>query len=128
MAIGPNLPSVEQVLEIAEDFGLELTADEANTYCKLLRGGNQDLSPAGRDGGIPPSREVPAHPGLPSGGEGQPLQRLVLALRESTARRRVRSPARPSGVKDAICVAGVPMMNGSRLLEGFIPRCRRHRR
>ena len=38
MAIGPNLPSVEQVLEIAEDFGLELSADEANTYRKLLRG------------------------------------------------------------------------------------------
>ena len=38
MAIGANLPSVDQVLDIAGDFGLELTLDEANSYCNLLRG------------------------------------------------------------------------------------------
>ena len=38
MAIGPNLPNFEQVFEIAKDFGLDLSTDEANTYCKLLQG------------------------------------------------------------------------------------------
>ena len=43
MAIGPILPSVEQVLEIAEDFGLELSAGEANTCCRLLEGFIPDI-------------------------------------------------------------------------------------
>ena len=38
MPTGANLPSVDQVLDIAGDFGLELTLDEARSYCNLLRG------------------------------------------------------------------------------------------
>ena len=26
------------------------------------------------------------------------------------------------GIKDTVCVAGVPMMNGSRLVEGYVPK------
>ena len=38
MPTGANLPNVKQVLDIAEGFGLELTAEEAESYCTLLQG------------------------------------------------------------------------------------------
>jgi len=38
MPSGANLPSLEQVLDIAEDLGFELSAEEANTYCDLVQG------------------------------------------------------------------------------------------
>ena len=46
MPSGANLPSLEQVLELAEDLGFELSADEARTYLRLRAGGGQDLPPA----------------------------------------------------------------------------------
>ena len=124
MAIGPNLPSVEQVLDIAEDFGLELSADEACTYRKLAaRLTNDAYLRLDRKARVPSAREEPAHSGLPASGERQPLQRLVLALRDRLCAGGARSPATTVDVKDAICEAGVPMMNVSRVLDGFIPRC-----
>ena len=38
MASGVNSPNVSQVLDIADDFGLELTQEDAESYCTLLQG------------------------------------------------------------------------------------------
>ena len=120
MAIGPNLPSVEQVLEIAEDFGLDLSADEANTYCKLLRGAIKTYRRLDEMVEFRPPVKYPRTPGYRPGAEDNPFNGWYWRCEIDGA------PEGPLagktvGVKDAICVAGVPMMNGSRLLEGFIP-------
>ena len=48
------------------------------------------------------------------------LQRLVLEDRDQ-GRADGRAGGQAVAIKDNICVAGVPMMNGSRLLEGYVP-------
>ena len=120
MAIGPNLPNVEQVIEIAEGFGLELTADEANTYCKLLRGAIKTYRRLDEMVEYRPPVKYPRTPGYRPEAKDNPFNGWYWRCEIDGA------PEGPLagktvGVKDAICVAGVPMMNGSRLLEGFIP-------
>ena len=120
MPSGANLPSIEQVLEIAEDFGLELSTDEARSYCNLLRG---ELKTTRRlDGMVEfrPPVTYPRTPGFRPEAKDNPFKGWYWRCEIEGA------PGGPLagrtvGVKDAICVAGVPMMNGSRVLEGFIP-------
>ena len=72
---GANLPSIEQVLELAEGRGFELSAGEARGYCNLVPG---ELDTTRRlDGmvGFRPPVTYPRTPGSSTRSEGQPLQR-----------------------------------------------------
>ncbi|MBV8454878.1 MAG: amidase [Deltaproteobacteria bacterium] len=113
-------PSVEDVARIGRVLGLNLSAPDAESFCRLLRPSFAALNRLDelveptlpvkypRDGGWRPSPEDnPLNAwywcceikGAPEG----PLQGKTFAI------------------KDNICVASIPMMNGTRLLEGFVP-------
>ncbi len=87
---------------------------------------------AGADGGFGPK---PRHPRLPGGtrprAEENPLNAWYVRCRiQQQEEKDAKEDEGPSllllrgktlAVKDTIAVAGVPMMNGSRALEGFVP-------
>ena len=120
MPTGANLPSIEQVLDIAEDFGLELTADEANSYCNLLRGAIKTYRRLDEMVEYRPPVKYPRTVGYRPEAKDNPFNGWYWRCEIEGAPEGPLS-GKTVGVKDAICVAGVPMMNGSRVLEGFIP-------
>ena len=113
-------PKPEQVFEIADSFGIDLSAEDAQSFAGLMNGIKASYDrldelveptlPVKYDRGPgyrPPQAENPHNAwywktsiqGAPSG----PLSGKRVAI------------------KDNICVAGVPMMNGCRILEGYVP-------
>jgi amidase len=113
-------PSIEDLRRIGTAFGFKLSHDDAASFGRLLMPSIEALNrldalvePASplrypRDGGWRPSAEEnPLNAWywrceIKGAAEG-PLTRKTFAI------------------KDNICVAGIPMMNGTRLLEGFVP-------
>ena len=121
MAIPPRLPTVVQVLEIAKSFGMTLTEEDAASFRGLMAG--SIASYARLDELAEPKLPVkyPRDSRLSSAGRGEPVQRLVLEDATSRAPTSGVLAGKRVAVKDNICVAGVPMMNGSRVLEGYVP-------
>jgi len=113
-------PTVEQVLEIAKTFGMTLSRDDAESFRGLMGGSiaaynrlDELAEPklpvryARSAGYRPDAKENPWNAWywkteIHGAGNG------VLA-------------GKKVAIKDNICVAGVPMMNGSRVLEGYVP-------
>jgi amidase len=113
-------PSIEQVAEIAASFGIELSESDAASFAGLLKGlkasyDRLDMLPEPRlpvkyprDAGRPPAPEENpynawAWKGTIEGSGNGPLAGKQVA------------------VKDNVCLAGYPMRNGSRVLEGYVP-------
>jgi len=113
-------PSVEDVTRIGRELGLSLSARDAESFCRLLQPSfvalnrlDQLVEPTlpvkySRDGGWRPSSEE------------NPLNAWYWRCEIKGASE---GPLRGKtfAIKDNICVAGIPMMNGTRLLEGFVP-------
>ena len=115
----PTPPSVADVVEIAAGFGMTLTEAEAETYRGMMAGafrvfawmdGQETFKPPvryPRDRGHRPERKDNPHNAwfwrcAIEGAPGGPLAGMRV------------------GVKDTISVAGLPMRNASRHLEGFV--------
>jgi amidase len=113
-------PSIAELQRIAEAYGFELTPEEASSFRALMEGTlasyrrlDQFVEPRlpvkyPRDGGYrPPPEENRLNAWYwkcsIKGAAGGKLAGKRIAL------------------KDNVCVAGIPMMNGSHLLEGFVP-------
>src|SRR5258705_7386757 len=120
MTVAPRLPTAAEILELARGFGMTLTEADASSFRGLMAGsmasyGRLDelaepklpVRYARTPGYRPPERENPLNAWYwkceIQGAAGGPLSGKKIA------------------VKDNICVAGVPMMNGSRVLEGYVP-------
>ena len=120
MTTAPRLPTGDEILDIARSFGMTLTDADAASFRGLMTGSMASyarldelaepklpVNYARTPGYRPSEQENPYNAwywkcdikGAPSG----PLAGKKIA------------------VKDNICVAGVPMMNGSRVLEGYVP-------
>src|ERR1700722_4015938 len=115
-----RLPTVEQIRDLGSHFGLVLTGDELSAFQQAFKGPlssfdrlEQLVSPSlapviPRSPGYRPSASENAYGAwywktdICAGGEGLLKGKKV-------------------AIKDNICVAGVPMMNGSALLEGYTP-------
>ena len=120
MSRGPELPSVQQLLDIAEDFGIDMTAERAGQYRDAMSGGIRALRRIDDMVEERPEVKYPRTPGRRPKPEENPynawywLTDIKGAASGPLVGERI-------GIKDTVTVAGVPMMNGSRVLEGFVP-------
>jgi amidase len=113
-------PNPEQILDIAIDFGLDLSQEDARSFAGLLAGSVTSYDRL--DELAEPSLPVkyPRTPGYRPRPEENPYNawywRCEIRGAESgpLAGKRV-------GIKDNVCVAGVPYMNGCRVIEGYVP-------
>ena len=86
------------------------------------------LRTAGPAGGTQAAGEISARAWVPSVARGESPQRLVLEDGDQGRRPPVLLAGKAVAVKDNICVAGVPMMNGSAIARRLCARDRRDRR
>jgi amidase len=113
-------PNLEQLRAVAEDLGMNMSDAELESYNALLQGNfaAYDVIEAMPD--YVPAVKYPRTPGYRPEGEENKHNAWYY---KSTIK------GAPSGklagktiaIKDNVCVAGVPMMNGASTLEGYVP-------
>src|SRR5205809_265886 len=115
-----QIPSPEQMREVASRCGLSLSSADAESFRQLFTGyGEADSAVDAMPDEVPAVR-YPRTPGYRPGPEEN---------RHSAWYRKTSVKGAPSGklegkrvaVKDNIMLAGVPMMNGASTLEGYVP-------
>lgn len=113
-------PTRQQVVAIAERLGLHLSDEELDTYHAMMPGTVEAYRRLRRLPEPRPPVRYPRTPGWEPSAEENPLNAWYW---------RCSIPGAPGGplagrtvaVKDTVCVAGVPMSDGSAILEGFVP-------
>ncbi|MGH7880252.1 MAG: amidase, partial [Candidatus Binataceae bacterium] len=113
-------PSTEELTRIASALGFQHSPQDIESFCRLLEPyisalGRLDLLAEPtlpvkypRDGGWRPTPEDNPHNAWYWRCEIKGASSGLLA-------------GKTFAIKDNVCVAGIPMMNGTRLLEGFVP-------
>jgi amidase len=119
--MGPRPPDPGELRRIAERFGLSSTDSELDAFRALIAD-TLGSSYARLDQLAEPTLEVkyPRTPGYRPSPEENPLGAWYWRCDIEGAPEGVLSGKRVA-IKDNVSVAAVPMMNGSRLLEGFVP-------
>src|SRR3981081_10549 len=113
-------PSLEQLGAIALDYGFDMSDEDLSLFRDQMSGLLESCERL--DQLAEPALPVryPRTPGLRQAREDTPLNAWYWrcsirgAANGPLAGRRV-------AIKDNVCVAGVPMMNGSSVLEGYVP-------
>src|SRR3977135_4533303 len=115
-----RLPTLEQIDNLGSDFGLVLTAEEVAAFQQAFKG---PLASYGRlDELVPPALApiAPRSPGYRPSASDNPYGAWYWKTNIHAGGQGLLS-GKKIAIKDNICVAGVPMMNGSALLEGYVP-------
>ena len=114
-------PTIGQLRDIAESFGLVLTDEDLGSFRGLIlplleayAGVDQLPEPA------PLAPKYPRAPGWRPDPSDNPYNAWYWRCEISGAAGGPLAGKRVA-VKDSVCVAGVPMMNGSATLEGYVP-------
>lgn len=120
MPTGPKAPSAQQISSLARHYEIELSPEEAATYAKLIGGAVFAYRRIEELPELKPPVKYPRTPGYRPSSEENPFNAWYWKTEIKGA---AHGPLKGEriGVKDAICVAGVPMMNGSQLLDGYVP-------
>ena len=114
-------PTLAQLRRIAEDFGMRMSDAEISEYRDILAGAlvpAYEFVDAAPDN--PPEVKYPRAPGRRPSADENPLNAWHV---KCEARGAESGPlaGRRIVLKDNICLAGVPMMNGASTLEGYVP-------
>jgi amidase len=115
-----RLPTTEQLMEIAASFGMGLDRQEASSFRGLMAG---SITSYNRLDQLPEPKlpvKYPRTPGYRPGPEENRFNAWYWKTNIAGSSNGILAGKRVA-VKDNICVAGVPMMNGSRWLEGYVP-------
>jgi amidase len=113
-------PNIKELQQAALELGLRLSEDDAASFHKLMQAqlDAYDLV----DAMVAPLPEVkyPRTRGFRPQPSENPFGAWAVQTRIEGARGGKLSGKRIA-IKDNVCVAGVPMMNGSSILEGYVP-------
>ncbi len=113
-------PTVEQLHEIVADLGMNMTRDRVSEFLECMEPNFQayDLIEAMPD--EKPVTQYPRKPGYrPSGAENERNAWYVKTEIKGASDGPLKG--KTVAVKDNVCVAGVPLMNGASVLEGYTP-------
>src|SRR5215217_9270625 len=115
-------PSRAELERLADAYGLGLTEEELATFAEFA---GPTLAGFSRLDELPDERLPVAYPRADAGhrptGEENPSNGWAWRC---SIRGAAEGPlaGRTVGVKDNVCVAGIPMLNGSPIMEGYVPR------
>src|SRR5258708_29241599 len=115
-----RLPTLEQIGDLRSAFGLVLTAEDAAAFQQAFKG---PVASYGRlDELVPPTLAPvpPRSPGYRPAGNENPYGAWYWKTDICTGGEGLLK-GKKVAIKDNICVSGVPIMNGSALLEGYVP-------
>lgn len=113
-------PTIEELLDIADAFGMSISVEEAESFQGMMAGTIQSYHRI--DDLVEPKLPVkyPRTPGRRPTPEENPYNAWYW---KSEVKGKARGPLAGKSIvlKDNISLAGVPMMNGASVLEGYIP-------
>lgn len=120
MTISARTPTIAEILDLAQGFGMTMTDADAASFQGIMAGTLKAYERV--DELVAPQLPVkyPRDPGYRPGPEENPHNGWYWKCHIEGAPDGVLA-GRTVAIKDNICVAGVPLMNGSRLLEGYVP-------
>jgi len=113
-------PTLDQLQEVAYSLGIHLSEEQAETYNTLLQGNFDayDIIDALPD--YVPEVKYPRTPGhFPAPADNKYGAWYVKTTIKGAASGKL--AGKTVVLKDNVCVAGVPMMNGASTLEGYMP-------
>src|SRR5580693_3666540 len=115
-----RLPTLAQISDLGAKFGLVLSDDEIAGFQQAFKGSLVSYSRL--DELVPPALApiAPRSPGYRPNASENPYGGWYWKTNIQTGAEGLLS-GKKVAIKDNICVAGVPMMNGSALLEGYVP-------
>lgn len=116
----PRLPTIEQLNDISRSFGLALSEGDLESFRELMRGPMASCTRLDQLVEPKPAVKYPRGPGYRPTAEENPYNAWYWKTDIKGAASGLLAGKRVA-IKDNICVAGVPMMNGSQLLEGYMP-------
>ena len=113
-------PTPQELMNLADGFGMNLTKDDVLSYLELMQPNFESYNLLDQMPDFVPEVRYPRTPGYSPEGEEN---RLNAWYRKTSIRGEVEGPLTGKTVvlKDNICLAGVPMMNGTSTLEGYTP-------
>ena len=113
-------PSVDQLQEIAIDLGMDMTHERAAEFLALMEGSFAAYDVVEEMTDEKPVVKYPRTPGYhPSGEENRFNAWYVKSEIKGAPTGKL--AGKSVAVKDNVCVAGVPMMNGASTLQGYVP-------
>ena len=113
-------PTLDDIELIASQFGLELSVDDLASFQGLMEGPIASYERLEELTEPKPAVKYPRTPGYRPEPAENPLGAWYYKCAISGARSG-RLKGRTVAIKDNVCVAGVPMMNGASVLEGYVP-------
>ena len=115
-----QVPTEEQLREVAADVGLSLTDADVKSYIDLMRSSVAAYNVVDAMPDNLPRVKYPRTPGYrPTGDENKHNAWYIKTRVEGAARGKLKG--KTVVLKDNIMLAGVPMMNGAATLEGYVP-------
>jgi len=115
-----TLPTPDQLRAIADQCGLSLTEEDVASFRGLMQGSIEAYNVVGNMPDEVPTVKYPRTPGYRPGPEENPRNAWY---RKSSVKGAAEGKLKGKTValKDNIMLAGVPMMNGSSTMEGYMP-------
>ena len=115
-----QLPTPNQLREVAEEVGLSLSDDDVQSFLGIMAGSIEAYNVVDQMPDNLPEVRYPRTPGYRPEGEENPYNAWYY---------KTRIEGKPGGklagktvaLKDNIMLAGVPMMNGAATLQGYVP-------
>ena len=115
-----QVPTEEQLCEVAADVGLALTNADVKSFIELMRPSVAAYNVVDAMPDNLPRVKYPRTPGYrPTGDENKHNAWYVKTTVEGASRGKLKG--KTVVLKDNIMLAGVPMMNGAATLEGYVP-------
>jgi amidase len=117
----PVPPTIDELLEIAESFGLALSDDDLASFRGLILAALESWREVERmaEPALLPVK-YPRTSGRRPSPEENPYNAWYWRC-EITGAPEGPLAGKTVAIKDNVCVAGIPMMNGSATLEGYVP-------
>ena len=115
-----RLPTPTEITRIAESFGMELSQADAESFVGLIKGVLSSYERVDELAEPKPRVKYPRTPGYRPEPKDNPLNGWYWRAEVKGA---AKGPlaGRTIALKDTTCLAGVPMMNGTAVLEGYVP-------
>ena len=115
-----QMPTAEQLRDVADEMGLTLSEDDVQSFLGLIAGSIEAYNVVD---GLPdnlPTVRYPRTPGYRPEGEENKYNAWYYKSRiEGAAEGLLKG--KTVALKDNVMLAGVPMMNGAATLEGYVP-------
>src|SRR5579862_877493 len=121
MSLGTvKLPTMEQLGEVAAELGLSFSPADLAEHLEALRPSLQAYNLVDQMPDEMPPVAYPRQPGRRPLPEENPYGAWYVKT-EVAGTRTGKLAGKTIALKDNICLAGVPMMNGASTLEGYVP-------